>query len=86
MLEAHTFKIYEFPRIATLRTVADTEALEIGIFRELLGDLWENICESILGLYRQSELALFANEPEYHGGTLSVLAGGAKSLGIEQVK
>jgi hypothetical protein len=73
LLEAHTLEVCHFPRIASLRAVANTNALEVDIIGKLFGDLGKNVWESVLRLYRQPELALFANEPQYHGGTLTVL-------------
>jgi hypothetical protein len=46
-----------------MRPVADSDTLEVGALRQLLGDLGKEVWECCCRLDSQSELALFANKP-----------------------
>lgn len=62
MLEAYALKASKLPRVASLRLVANTDALDVDILGQLLGNLGQNRRKGVLGLYRQPELAVFANK------------------------
>jgi hypothetical protein len=62
LLEAYAFEFSKLPRVASLRAIANTDALDVDIAGQLLGNLGQNRGKGILGLYRQPELAVFANE------------------------
>jgi hypothetical protein len=73
LLEAHALQLSKLPRIAALWPVANTDALNIDALGQLLGDLGDYLWKRGVGLDIQSEQAVFAAEPQYHGGALWIL-------------
>lgn len=71
MVEGDAFQLSKLSGIASLGAVADADALDVDVAGQLLGNLREDLRECCRGLDVEPELALFANESQYHDAILS---------------